>query len=62
MHKICFDKEDFKILAIPNYNEYLKNHKKQNKVKEYKREIDQMIYGVYGLTTEEIEIVENSLK
>jgi len=36
------------------------NHNtKQAKVKELKHQIDQMVYKLYGLTDEEIKIVEN---
>jgi len=28
-------------------------------VKEYKRQIDQLVYKLYGLTKEEIKIIEN---
>ena len=31
------------------------------KVKEYERQIDQMVYKLYGLTEEEIKIVENEI-
>lgn len=31
----------------------------QAKVKDYERQIDQMVYKLYGLTEEEIKIVEN---
>lgn len=30
----------------------------QARVKEYERQIDQMVYKLYGLTKEEIKIVE----
>jgi len=30
--------------------------------KEYERQIDQMVYKLYGLTKEEIKIVEDSVK
>jgi len=33
-------------------------NRKQAKVKEYEREIDQLAYKLYGLTEEEIKIVE----
>ena len=51
-----------KILAIMKDEDYLKNSEKQAKVKEYESQIDHMIYKLYGLTPEEIEIVENSIK
>jgi len=48
-----------KILAITKDNDYLENPTNQSKVKEYERQIDQMVYELYGLTKEEIKIVEN---
>jgi adenine-specific DNA-methyltransferase len=47
-----------KILAITKSNDYLQNPIKQAKVKEYEEEIDQMVYKLYGLTEDEIKIVE----
>jgi hypothetical protein len=38
--------------------DYLANPAKQAKVKEYERQIDQMVYQLYDLTPEEIAIVE----
>ena len=49
-----------KILAITQTNDYLSNTDKQNRVKEYQNEIDQMVYKLYGLTDEEIKIVEEA--
>ena len=40
--------------------DYATNLVKQTKVKEYERQIDQMVYKLYGLAEEEINIVENS--
>ena len=34
----------------------------QSVIKKTDNEIDQMVYELYGLTTEEIEIVENATK
>ena len=48
-----------RILSITKDADYLMNGQKQSKVKEYERQIDQMVYKLYGLTKEEIEIVEN---
>jgi len=50
------------ILAITKDEDYLTNPAKQAKVKEYERQIDQMVYDLYGLTPEESEIVEGSGK
>ena len=47
-----------KILSITESADYLTNQSKQTKVIEYERQIDQMVYELYGLTKEEIKIVE----
>lgn len=47
-----------KILAITKDDDYLENPVKQEMVKEYERQIDQMVYKLYDLTEEEIKIVE----
>ena len=49
-----------KILAITKFNDYLQNPDKQAKVKEYEKQIDQMVYSLYNLTREEIEIIEGT--
>jgi len=49
-----------KILAITKAGDYLENVAKKEEVKEYEKQIDQMVYKLYGLTDEEIEIVKNS--
>jgi len=51
-----------KILSITKSDDYLTNSTNQAKVKEYERQIDQMVYKLNGLTKEEIEIVENFSK
>lgn len=51
-----------KILAITKDDDYLENQTKQDKVKKYEAEIDQMVYKLYGLIPEEIKIVEGILK
>lgn len=51
-----------KILAITRFSDYLENPAKQAKVKEYEKQIDQLVYKLYGLTEEEIKIIENSSK
>jgi len=43
-------------------NTCLQNGAKQAKVKEYERQIDQMVYQLYDLTMEEIAIVEGTNK
>ncbi len=47
-----------KILAITKADDYLENTTKQAKVREYERQIDQRVYKLYGLTKNEIKIVE----
>jgi len=47
-----------KIITITKDDDYLQNKNKQAKVKEYERQIDQMVYKLYGLTEEEIKIIE----
>ena len=47
-----------KILAITRDEDYLQNESKQKQVAALERQIDQMVYKLYGLTPEEIEIVE----
>lgn len=51
-----------KILSITRSSDYLENPVKKEEVKEYEKQIDQMVYKLYDLTPEEIEIVENSNK
>jgi hypothetical protein len=48
-----------KILAITKDDDYLENTAKQAKVREYEKQIDQLVYKLYGLTDKEIKIVEN---
>ena len=50
------------ILAITKDGDYLSNSEKHARVKEYEHQIDQMVYELYRLTPEEIEIVEGSGK
>jgi len=47
-----------KILAITKDDDYLENSTKQAKVREYKNQIDWMIYKLYKLKEDEIKIVE----
>jgi len=49
-----------KILSITKDDDYLHNPQKQAKVKEYERHIDRIVYELYGLTPEEIAIVEGN--
>jgi hypothetical protein len=48
-----------KILSITNNNDCLQNKIKEVKVKEYETQIDQLVYKLFGLTDDEIKIVEN---
>lgn len=59
LQKEIINKVD-KILAITQTDDYLDNIDKQKKVTQYQDEIDQMVYKLYGLTEEEIKIVEES--
>ena len=47
-----------KIFNITKTDDYLENVEKQAKVREYEKQIDQMVYKLYELTPEEIKIVE----
>ncbi len=51
-----------RILSLAQSEDYLENPQKQAKVKEYERQIDQLIYKLYGLTKEEIKIIEEHSK
>ena len=42
-----------KILSITKDDNYLENSTKQAKVREYEKQIDQLVYKLYGLTPEE---------
>jgi len=48
-----------KILAITKDDDYLENPTKQTKVRDYEKQIDKLVYKLYGLTDEEIKIIEN---
>lgn len=47
-----------KILTTTKSNDYLESLEKQARVREYEKQIDQMVYKLYDLTPEEMEIVE----
>ncbi|MEW6619510.1 MAG: hypothetical protein AB1422_09310 [bacterium] len=51
-----------KIFAITGDDDHLQNSEKQAQVKEYENQIDQMVYQLYGLTEDEIKIVEGNAK
>ena len=48
-----------KILVITGSGDYLANSEKQARVRDYEKQIDQLVYKLYGLTPEEREVVEN---
>lgn len=47
-----------KILATVKSEDYPNNPIKQAKVKEYEKEVDKIVFSLYGLTPDEIKIVE----
>ena len=51
-----------KILAITKSDDYLNNPQKQTKVNDLEDKIDQLVYKLYNLTPEEIEIVDGEAK
>lgn len=46
------------ILKLTQSEDYLQNTQKQDAVKEYERQIDDMVYQLYGLTEDEILVIE----
>ncbi len=50
-----------KILSLTQFKDYLENPQKQARVKQYERQIDQLVYKLYGLTQDEIKIVEGEI-
>ncbi|MCK4446816.1 MAG: N-6 DNA methylase, partial [Candidatus Marinimicrobia bacterium] len=51
-----------RILAITKDEDYLQNPQKQAQVKALEQEIDRMVYKLYELTEEELQIVEGAAK
>ncbi len=49
-------------VALFQESESADNQPKQTRSKEYERQIDQMVYKLYGLTNEEIDIIEGNNK
>ena len=47
-----------KILSLTGSEDYPDNPGKQSKVKQYESEIDRLVYKLYSLTPEEIQIIE----
>lgn len=54
----CFIEIVDKIIVFTKDEDYLRNSIKQAQVKEYEKQIDQLVYKLYGLTPEEIVIME----
>lgn len=52
-------KDEFEWMSLFEENKK-KAQDLQSQIAQTEREIDQMVYELYGLTNEEIEIVENS--
>jgi uncharacterized protein Yka (UPF0111/DUF47 family) len=48
------------ILTLTQSPDFETSQEKQEKVKELEREIDQLVYKLYGLTEEEIKIIESN--
>jgi len=61
MKNICETTIVNKILSFTQSEDYLENPQKQAMVKQYERQIDQLVYRLYGLTDEEIRIVEGGI-
>ena len=51
-----------KVLFITKDEDYINNLEKQTNVKNLEKEIDKLVYELYGVTKEEIEKVENFYK
>ena len=47
------------IYTVTENKDYLQSVQKKLKIKEYENKIDQIVYDLYGLTAEEIEIIES---
>ncbi|MEO0298969.1 MAG: TaqI-like C-terminal specificity domain-containing protein [candidate division WOR-3 bacterium] len=54
----CFILLVDQILTLTQSLDYLSNPQKQAKVKEFERQIDQIVYKLYDLTEDEIKIIE----
>jgi hypothetical protein len=48
------------VLALTKSKDNLENRTRQAKVREYEKQIDQLVYQLYGLTPAEIKVIENS--
>lgn len=51
-----------KVLSLAGSDDYLESNTKKRKVKDYEKQIDQMIYKLYSLTPEEIKVIEENTK
>lgn len=49
-----------KILTITNSSDYPVNSEKQARVKDYEKQIDELVYKLYGLAPEEIDLIESN--
>nr|WP_051132428.1 hypothetical protein [Thermodesulfobacterium thermophilum] len=47
------------ILTLTQSPDFETSQEKQQKVKELEKEIDQLVYKLYGLTEEEIRLIES---
>lgn len=50
-----------KILSFIKDEDYFENPEKQAKVKEYEHQMDELVYKLYGLTDEEIKMVDKAI-
>ena len=51
-----------KILVITKSSDYLENPAKKEEVKDLENQINSLVYKLYGLSLEEIKIIEDSTK
>jgi len=58
-HQLPFIKIVDQILSITKDEEYLQNPQKQTKIKQLEKEIDKIMYELYGLTEKKIKIIES---
>jgi hypothetical protein len=62
-HSFLVESKDFEgKKSKPEWGINITNPAKQSKIKEYEHQIDEMVYKLYGLTPEEIAIVEGREK
>ncbi|OGY64616.1 MAG: hypothetical protein A3B92_00590 [Candidatus Harrisonbacteria bacterium RIFCSPHIGHO2_02_FULL_42_16] len=59
--RVDFNKLVDKILHLTKDDDYLENSAKQAKVRDYEKQIDQLVYNLYALTPKEIKIVESEI-